>query len=112
MSKGLKTGLIITGIVLAVLIVGSVVGRFTGWGGASWGMMGPWTIGSYGGMWLMPIAMIVFWGLIIWGIVALVRFGVSGSCRHSEPALDVLKTRYAHGEISKQEYEEKKKDLV
>jgi putative membrane protein len=112
MSKGLKTGLIITGIVIAVLVVGSVVGRFIGWRGTTWGMMGPWMMGGYGGSWLMPVLMIVFWGLIIWGIVAFVRSGVATSCRHSESALEILKARYAHGEISKQEYEEKKKDLV
>ena len=112
MSKGLRTGLIITGVVVAVLIVFSLVGSFIGWRGTSWGMMGPWMMGGYGGMWLMPILMVVFWGLIIWGIVALVRFGVSNSCKHNETAIEILKTRYAHGEISKQEYEEKKKDLV
>jgi putative membrane protein len=112
MSKGLRTGLIITGIVIAVLIVSAFVGRFTGWRGTGWGMMGPGMMGGYGGMWVLPVLMIVFWGLIIWGIVAFVRFGVSNSCRHGDPALEILKTRYAHGDISKQEYEEKKKDLT
>ncbi len=112
MSKGLRTGLIITGIVLAVLIVGSVVGRFIGWRGTSWGMMGPGMMGGYGGMWLMPVMMIVFWGLVIWGVVAFVRYGISGNCKHTESALETLKMRYAHGELSKQEFEEKKKDLM
>jgi putative membrane protein len=112
MSKSLKTGLIITGIVLAVLIVGSIIGRFIGWQGTGWGIRGPWMMGGFGGMLLMPVLMVVFWGLIIWGIVASVRFGVSANCRHSDSALETLKTRYAHGDISKQEYEEKKKDLI
>ena len=111
MSKGLRTGFIVTGIVVAVLIVGSIIGRFIGWRGTGWGMMG-----GYGGMWLMPIIMVVFWGLVIWGIVALVRFIISSSSKglssQTDSALEILKTRYARGEISKQEYEEKRKDLV
>lgn len=112
MSKGLKTGLIVTGIVVAVLVVGSLIGTFTGWRGTTWGVMGPWMMGGYGGMWLMPVLMVVVWGLIIWGIVALVRYSISAGGRHNETAIEILKTRYAHGEISKQEYEEKKNDLA
>ena len=74
--------------------------------------MGPWMMGGYGWGWFMPILMIIFWGLVIWGIVALVRYIVSSSNKHTSSALDTLKMRYAHGEISKAEYEEKKKDLI
>lgn len=66
-----------------------------------------------------PLFMIIFWGLIIWVVVMLVR-GSSHSghcCRSSDSdgkgkALDILKERYAKGEIKKDEYEQKKKDLV
>lgn len=66
------------------------------------------------------IFMLVFWGLVIWGIFALVR-GVGGHrcCGHNhgehkygeKTALDILKERYAKGEINKEEFELKKKDL-
>jgi putative membrane protein len=67
------------------------------------------------------IFMLIFWGLIIWAIFALVR-GVSGhGCwgghQHNEHghkgnnALDILKGRYAKGEINKEEFESIKKDL-
>lgn len=67
------------------------------------------------------IFMLLFWGLIIWAIFALVR-GVSGhGCcgSHSRNehghkgsnAMDILKERYAKGDISKEDFEKMKKDL-
>jgi putative membrane protein len=74
--------------------------------------MGPWMMGGYyGWSWFMPIVMIIFWGLVIWGIVVLVRYVMSSSNKHTTSALDTLKLRYAQGEISKAEYEEKRKAL-
>jgi putative membrane protein len=70
-----------------------------------------------GGMGLWMFLGMVFWILIIVGIVLLVVWGVqkgtgSGVGKAEEPAMEILKKRYARGEISKQEYEEKKKDLL
>jgi putative membrane protein len=81
-------------------------------------MMGPWFGWGFGGAggWLMFAGMIIFWGLIIWGIVALVRWtGRSSGCHdqvYSESAVELLKKRYARGEIGKEEFEEKKKGLA
>lgn len=79
-------------------------------------MMWPWFNGGFGGFgWIMPILMIVFWGLIIWGIIALVR-GVNrhGCCSSdsSESAIEILKRRYASGEITKEEFEDKKRAIA
>ncbi len=118
MDKSVKTALIIGGVIVAILIILSLVfGLTSGWHGGGWGMTGPWMMGGFGWMWLMPIFMILFWGLVIWGVVALVR-GLSGSRGSdsapptADSALDILKRRYARGEINKAEYEEKKKDLT
>ncbi|HEY82327.1 MAG TPA: SHOCT domain-containing protein [Dehalococcoidia bacterium] len=76
-------------------------------------MMGPWMMGGFGWMWLVPIFWIVFLGLIIWAIVALVRgLSQTSGSRPSDSALEVLKRRYAQGEIDKEEYEEKRKALL
>jgi len=120
MNKNVKTALIIGGVLVAILIlVPLIFGLIGGWQGYGYGygMMGPWMMGGFGGMWFMPILMIVFWGLIIWGIVALARgVGWVGCCGSSlvssESALDILKRRYACGEIDKHEFEERKRDLI
>jgi putative membrane protein len=76
-------------------------GLYNGYGG--WGGM----MGWFGG----GIMMILFWVVVIYFIVWLVRNNkVSGPA--DKKALDVLKERYAKGEIDKKEFEEKKKDLV
>ena len=76
--------------------------------------------GPFGGFgWIF---MILWWVLIIAGIVALIKWLTSQSrgTHHNEKpfdstqgksALEILQERYAKGEINKQEFEEKKKDL-
>lgn len=57
--------------------------------------------------------MIIFWGgliaLIIWGITRLT--GHDHHTRNHYP-LDIARERYAKGEISREEFEQIKKDLV
>ena len=117
MNKNIKTALIIGGVVVAILIIVPLIfGLFGGWQGYGYGMMGPGMMGGYGWGWFMPIIMIVFWGLVIWGIVALVRGVASpsntGPSNQADSALEILKRRYARGEINKQEYEESKINLI
>lgn len=71
------------------------------------GMMG-WGCGMG---WPWPV-MFIFWIVVIFGIIYFVRSTVAGRGRGSEEsALDILKKRYARGEISKDEYERMKKDI-
>lgn len=66
--------------------------------------------GAFG--WLGAIFMVLWWVLIVIALIALIRW-LAGKCSgaHSKSALDILKERYARGEISQAEFEEKKKDL-
>ena len=77
-------------------------------------MMDSGMMGGYGTMFFMLVLWIVVLGLIIWAVVAAVRPGESSGSDSAttSSALDVLKKRYARGEINKEEYEEKKRDLA
>ena len=113
MSRDQTKLLAISGLALAVaLFLPPLLGWAFGWEGGR-----PWMMGGYGGMWLMPVYMVAFWGLIIWAVVALVQGFLPASGFRAAPdqqdsALEILKRRYARGEIGKEEFEEKKRDLA
>ena len=71
---------------------------------------------GYNGFGFGGIGMLLFWGLIIFAIVMLVR-GFGGSSSTREPRardrtpLGILGERYAKGEIDKAEFEQKRNDL-
>lgn len=57
--------------------------------------------------------MILFWGLLIAGTVFLIRWFIGETViKREDSALEVLKKRYARGEINKQEFDERKRDLM
>jgi len=72
-----------------------------------WGVWGVWGIG-------MMLMMLVFWGVVMVGIVLGIRWLVSQSKapRSLDAALDILRQRYARGDISKEEFDAKKRDLT
>jgi putative membrane protein len=74
--------------------------------------------GDYGWGWGMGFGMIsivLFWILVILGIVILVKWIAGGSSgpgqTPAKTALDILKERYARGEIEREEFEQKKRDI-
>ncbi len=65
----------------------------------------------FGGVW-----MLVFWGaiigLVVWAIMRVTKRGDGRSGNSKEAsALDIARERYARGEISRDEFEQLKKDL-
>ncbi len=78
-------------------------------------MMGWNTFGGYGlmGGFFGLFFMVIFWGLIIWGVVSFVQWiSGQGAEEKRNPAMTILEERYAKGEINKEEFETKKKDLI
>jgi putative membrane protein len=59
------------------------------------------------------IFMVLMMALVFLGIVLLVRYlaNSSHSSNNENSALEILKNRYAKGEIEKKEFDEKRKDL-
>jgi putative membrane protein len=71
--------------------------------------MGMW---AFGGGWMIIIWLVII-GLIAWGVIALIKHQSSRSDTGSKQSpLDIAKERYAKGEISKDEFERIKKDLM
>lgn len=59
-----------------------------------------------------PAGMLLFWALVIVGIVLGIRWLVSqGKETRSNSGLEILRQRYARGEINKEEFAAKKRDL-
>ncbi len=63
----------------------------------------------YGGGFMM----VFWWGLVIVLVLAVFKWfqGQNAPTTNKESALDILKKRYASGELSKTEYETMKKEL-
>jgi putative membrane protein len=73
-----------------------------------------WDYGWGMGFGLGWLYMILFWVLLILGILYLVKLIAGGAKKEGkgETALDILKKRYARGEISKEEFDRMKIDLL
>ena len=77
--------------------------------------------GSYkgmmsGGYWIWDILGWIFVILVFIVLVLLIKYlwdrTIGGAKRTEESALEILKKKFVRGEISKEEFEEKKKGLI
>jgi putative membrane protein len=77
-----------------------------------WGFFGLGHLLGFLGIFGIFFKLLLTAGVIV-GIVFLVRWAASRSAGmpRGDSSLDILNRRYANGEISREEYEEKKRDL-
>lgn len=128
MRGGTRGLLIVLGVLVVIALLGPLLG---GWGmmgpgmmwGAGWprgaGWDGRGVIGSLG-LWMALgwLSMLAFWGAVVLGVVLLVRALAGGGRpangappRADDPALEILRRRYAAGEITREQYEQMRADL-
>ena len=74
---------------------------FHGMYGHGWGM-------GWGWGWIIALLILI---VVIWLIIRVVNQNNQSQINQKKP-LDILKERYAKGEIDKEEYEERKRDLT
>lgn len=72
---------------------------WNGFEGMGWGWIG-----------LGMVHMLLFWVLVILGIVVLFR-SLGGRGNEDARALEILKARYAKGEITRDQFEQMKRDI-
>ena len=123
MDRTTRGLLVAFGVLLVVALGFSILtGGMMGPGMMGSGMMGssmmaPGMMSGQGwmrdlGMGLGGLAMLTFWGALIVGVVVFVRVLGTGPARHGHVLpLDVLKRRYAAGEITREEYEQTRREL-
>jgi putative membrane protein len=80
-------------------------------------MMGNmWNMGNVGWGWMLAgwVWMVVFWGAIIWLIVWAIGRLSQGQRPPGagQTPLDIAKGRYARGEVTREQYEQLRRDLA
>jgi putative membrane protein len=108
--RGALVFMLIVSSTLAVLIPRPVSALAQGrpWDWSSHPMMFAWGAGGL----VMMLMMVLVWALLIVGLVFGVRWlAAHGRPAHRDEAAEILRQRYARGEIDKQEFEMLKRDL-
>jgi putative membrane protein len=97
-------------LALVLVAPASVLGQNRTWEW-QWGMHPMMFMWGAGGL-VMILMMLVFWGLVIAELVLGLRWLTSqGRGTGRDEALEILRQRYARGDIDRQEFETRKRDL-
>ena len=116
--KHMKSITTVTIIVMALfLFLLSSTPALAQWGDNRGWHMGPGMMGGWGMGWFGGIFMMIFWVLVLVGLVFLIKWLVQTTNRSrsdacsSDRALNILKERFARGEIDSAEFETMKLEL-
>jgi putative membrane protein len=75
---------------------------WNGFEGMGWGWIG-----------LGMVHMLLFWAFVILAIVAIVKWLTGGTAPFDQTrAIDILKARYAKGELTREQFERMKRELA
>lgn len=83
-----------------------------GMGPTTWGHMGGW--GMMGMMFVWPVLLLVVLGVVVAGAAWIAQSstrGGAGAAPAGEAPLDILKRRYAAGEITREQFDEMRRTL-
>jgi putative membrane protein len=113
--KSIKAGTK-TAIALSIVLFSSTH-ALAQWGDNRGWHMGPGMMGGWGMGWFGGIFMMIFWILVLAGLVLLIKWLIQSTSRvnsdagSSNRALEILKARYARGEIDTAEFDKMKLEL-
>lgn len=57
------------------------------------------------------VVMVVFWGCVIYAIYMLLNNVIANNAHKKNKPIDILKERYVKGEITKEQFNDMKKDI-
>ena len=108
---------LVVALSLSALMGGMMGSGLVGSDQTGQGPFGPGMMRGHGWMWGLGMGfggmvMLAFWGVVIVGVILLIRSvgGAQGALWHETP-LSLLKRRYAPGQITREQYEQMRRDL-
>ena len=105
-----------TAIALSLVLFSSTA-ALAQWGDNRGWHMGPGMMGGWGMGWFGGIFMMIFWVLVLVGLIFLIKWLIQTTSRtrsdagSGNRALEILKERYARGEIDTAEFQKMKSEL-